>query len=118
MTNTFIKGIKTTRFLIGFFCASTCAINLVSAHETNAVNTIQRPRGRIIHQNFSKWDKNHDGKLTGSERQAFLADKAKERFDHSIKGTNRVARPKIKRAPKPPLARQTAPVHGTPKRVE
>ncbi|HEV8543904.1 MAG TPA: hypothetical protein VGR78_16050 [Verrucomicrobiae bacterium] len=47
----------------------------------NVPTNTPREHIRIVHQDISKWDKNGDGKLTGEERDAFLAAKRKESAD-------------------------------------
>jgi hypothetical protein len=79
-------------------------------------------RIRVVHQNISKWDKNKDGRLTGAEREAFLADKRKERI--AADANAQAAKPKppkrVQRIP-PPMRPEDAhrpAAKGVPKNIE
>jgi hypothetical protein len=77
---------------------------------------------QIVHQDLSKWDKNGDGKLTGAERDAFIAAKRKEMADAQVAKQAGKVKPQSKpRLPRPVLnaedARRPTP-KGIPKNIE
>jgi hypothetical protein len=91
-----------------------------AAEQMNISGT--REQIRIIHQDISKWDKNGDGKLTGSERDAFTAAKRKEMADAAAAAQAAKAKPTtISRTVKPVLSPEDAQKRtpkGVPKNIE
>src|SRR6185437_5214569 len=62
-----------------------------------------------VHQDISKWDKNGDGRLTGAERDAFIADKRKEMAEAATARAAKVKpKPAKPRLPIPTLSPEDA----------
>jgi hypothetical protein len=105
-----------------YIFAMIIAANLSILAQSLTANITTREHIRVVHQDLSKWDKNGDGKLTGSERAAFAAAKRKEMADAADAARAAKAKPPTtSRTVKPVLSPEDAQKptpKGVPKNIE